>query len=150
MKILLLRNDFYKIDESYKNSSGTKEDYAQNLLKMTMRVTKMREAKTLVGKIVGMVWNRIQKITDLRLLLKNEWVEEGDAEKASRSYCELVRTSYRICQLIDNLKADEKYLIRPFIFQGVQYDGAQHHMYEELKKLREKILLKHQNNRKIM
>lgn len=83
MKILLLRNDFYKIDELYKQNSDSKAEFGENLLKMIMRVMKMREAKNVVGKIVGLVWNRIIKIQDIKKILKKEEPEDSDGQEAS-------------------------------------------------------------------
>lgn len=77
MKILLLRNDFYKIDVFYKQSSGnSKHEFATNLLKMIIRVTKMRESKTQVSKLVGIIWNRICKIIELKNLLSSEQIDK--------------------------------------------------------------------------
>ena len=48
MKVLLLRNEFYHIDEMYKVHNKSRLDFGGNLLKIIMRVKKMKDAKTTI------------------------------------------------------------------------------------------------------
>ena len=43
---------------------------------MIIRVTKMRESKTQVSKLVGIIWNRICKIIELKNLLSSEQIDK--------------------------------------------------------------------------
>ena len=104
---------------------------------MLVRVKKMDNAKTTIGRILAFVYARQCKFLAVRQELSRS---EPDWEMVASSYSELVRLSARITLKIAGLVDEEKCLKRPFIFQDIQYEDPKLHMYGEMRKLRQKIL----------
>ena len=78
MHLLLLRNEFNKIDDTYMEKNNSKQEFGESLLKMIMRVCKMNEARNAVSKIVGLIYTRSQKIS----WLKDELALESERDLA--------------------------------------------------------------------
>jgi len=72
MNLLLLKNEFHKVDEKYIEKNNSKQEFGESLLKMIMRVCKMNEAKNAIAKIVGLIYTRSQKIASLKTELNSE------------------------------------------------------------------------------
>mmetsp|Transcript_14042 Transcript_14042/g.17746 ORF Transcript_14042/g.17746 Transcript_14042/m.17746 type:complete len:244 (+) Transcript_14042:420-1151(+) len=130
MKKLLLKKQFYIIDKQYKLAENEKQT-SENLIKVLARCLKMYDASNELYKIIMLIEMRLEKLREL----KNEMREkQPDHIKCKKSYQEMVHLSCRIHGQIRVLKDIEKCMSRPFIFNGLMYDG--NHMHQQMKRKR--------------
>ena len=134
MKKLLLKKQFYMIDNQYKLAENEKQT-SLNLLKILSRCLKMYDAQNEILKIINLIESRTEKLRDFK---KAQRAEKPSGNDLKKLYVELVRISGRIYAEIRILKSIEKALARPFMFNGKMYDGE--HMHLQLKRKRLQIL----------
>ena len=124
MKKLLLKKQFYMIDNQYKLAENEKQT-SLNLLKILSRCLKMYDAQNEILKIINLIESRTEKLRDFK---KAQRAEKPSGNDLKKLYVELVRISGRIYAEIRILKSIEKALARPFMFNGKMYDGEHMHM----------------------
>ena len=91
----------------------------------------MYDAQFELYKIIMNIDQRLKKVKDLKAEIRSE---QPDPQKLAGLYFTLLRLSSRILTEIRTLKQIEKTMERPFMFNGVQYDGD--HMHLQLKRKR--------------
>ena len=144
MKKLLLKKQFYMIDNQYKVAED-KTQTSENLIKILSRCIKMYDAQQEIMKILALLHTRIEKKMELKKELrgfaeakiKNEQ-ERYDLKPIRKMYQEMVRLSARIMSNIRTLKDIERAMTRPFVFSGARYD--EDYMFYQMKRLRLKII----------
>ena len=123
MKKLLLKKQFYVIDNQYKLAENEKQT-SENLIKILSRCLKMYDAQNELYKIIMLIEERLESLNELK---KEQRKEAPESIKFRKLYQEIVKFSVRILGQIRVLKDIEKCMNRPFMFNGVMYDGD--HMF---------------------
>ena len=123
MKKLLLKKQFYVIDNQYKLAENEKQT-SENLIKILSRCLKMYDAQNELYKIIMLIEERLESLGELK---KEQRKEAPESVKFRKLYQEIVKFSVRILGQIRVLKDIEKCMNRPFMFNGVMYDGD--HMF---------------------
>ena len=128
MKKLLLKKQFYMIDQQYKQLDG-KAQTSENLIKILSRCIKMYDAQQEICKILMLIHTRLERYSEMRKELrtfcemkkvKNE--HQFDHSRMKKLYIDLVKLSCRINVNIRTLRDIEKCMNRPFMFNGMNYD----------------------------
>ena len=114
MKKLLLKKQFYMIDNQYKLAANEKQT-SENLIKILARCLKMFDAQEAILKIINLIENRNEKLKVFKKLMR---AEPLDSETLKKIYYEVVRVSGRVMAELRSLKTIEKALARPFMFGG--------------------------------
>lgn len=144
MMKLLLSRQFHFIDKQYKREES--EQTVENVIKLLSRIQKMHDTQHEITRIIAMIYQRKEDYKEIKLDLnrcitekKQDDIKLEDINKDSllRLYPMLVRLSSKIRVGIQGLKSLEKTMNRPFVFEGIEYDGD--YMHKQLKRLRLKI-----------
>ena len=134
MKELLLKDKFKSVDKWYREFEDGK--FGETLLKLLLRIRKMVDAKSDVGKILTMIHHYNEKMNTLN----SEIDSYEDPNAILHKYSELIRITSKILKKIATLKDDEHCMKRPFVLRDIRYDVCDDLLYNQIKKLRVRIL----------
>jgi hypothetical protein len=122
------------VDKWYREFEDGK--FGETLLKLLLRIRKMVDAKSEVGKILTMIHHYNEKMN----ILNSEIDSYEDPNAILHKYSELIRITSKILKKIATLKDDEHCMKRPFVLRDIRYDVCDDLLYNQIKKLRVRIL----------